>query len=123
MRESSPHLPAWRTAVKHAGYAALKFAGVLPLQRPMHPAGVPVKVDIMFWIERWDGCETADPYCLDVTHSGDIDKLTRAVLDGLTAAGVWADDRQVATLVAEREWAMPGVAPGALITITRKDTE
>ncbi len=32
----------------------------------------------------------------------DLDKLIRAVLDGLTEAGVWGDDGQVASLVATK---------------------
>jgi Holliday junction resolvase RusA-like endonuclease len=32
----------------------------------------------------------------------DLDKLTRAVLDGLTRAGVWADDGQVVELRATK---------------------
>ena len=35
----------------------------------------------------------------------DIDKVTRTVLDALTVAGVWGDDAQVASLVAEKRYA------------------
>lgn len=39
----------------------------------------------------------------------DIDKLTRAVLDGLTDAHVWQDDGQVVSLRVEKIYGQPGV--------------
>jgi crossover junction endodeoxyribonuclease RusA len=38
----------------------------------------------------------------------DLDKLLRALLDGLTAGGAWLDDSQVAQLAATKEWGQPG---------------
>ena len=52
----------------------------------------------------------------------DLDKLVRAVGDALTLAGVWHDDRQVATITAEKvylgevtRWAF--LRPGVLIRV------
>jgi len=45
----------------------------------------------------------------------DLDKLARAVLDGLTAGGAWKDDSQVVVLVAEKLYA---AGPGCRIIIT-----
>lgn len=36
--------------------------------------------------------------------AGDIDKLTRAVLDALTDAGTWGDDGQVVELIASKDY-------------------
>jgi len=36
------------------------------------------------------------------TTRGDLDKLVRAVLDGITLAGLWRDDSQVVSLHAEK---------------------
>jgi Holliday junction resolvase RusA-like endonuclease len=47
----------------------------------------------------------------------DVDKLARAVLDGLKAAGMYADDAQVIDLHAIKSYARRGQAPGAVITI------
>lgn len=47
----------------------------------------------------------------------DIDKLIRAVLDGLTAAGAWNDDSQVVSLAAAKQYVSPGQPPGCVITI------
>lgn len=56
-----------------------------------------------------------------VTRTGDLDKFERAVLDALTAAGVWPDDSFVVRLQCEKTY--PGISrdalpvPGALIRI------
>lgn len=47
----------------------------------------------------------------------DIDKLARAVLDGLVMGGVMADDGQVASLSCCKVYARNGEAPGALIEV------
>lgn len=39
---------------------------------------------------------------------GDLDKLVRAVLDGLTRGGLIVDDRHVTDLSAAKFWALPG---------------
>jgi Holliday junction resolvase RusA-like endonuclease len=49
-------------------------------------------------------------------HSGDVDKLARAVLDSLTGV-VYLDDSQVRPLVVDKQWAGPA-GPGVTITIT-----
>jgi crossover junction endodeoxyribonuclease RusA len=48
----------------------------------------------------------------------DLDKLARAVLDGLTAGGAWHDDGQAAILHAAKQWATPGRPEGCIIEIT-----
>ena len=44
----------------------------------------------------------------------DLDKLTRALLDGITDAGVWVDDGQVITLHVDKRY---GEAPGVHVII------
>jgi Holliday junction resolvase RusA-like endonuclease len=46
----------------------------------------------------------APMYCI---KAPDIDKLTRAILDALTDAGVWKDDAQVVKVVATKMYADP----------------
>lgn len=45
------------------------------------------------------------------SHKPDLDKLTRAVLDAVTDAGLWADDAQVVSLRAAKRYVtnQPGV--------------
>ena len=48
----------------------------------------------------------------------DLDKLARSTLDALTAAGVWADDGQVASLILSKIYTDgPADQPGAVIEI------
>ena len=47
----------------------------------------------------------------------DIDKLVRALLDGLTVAGVWNDDRRVVELYAAKVWAIEHLPPGAWVRV------
>lgn len=47
---------------------------------------------------------------------GDLDKLVRAVLDGLTRGGTIVDDRHVTELSATKFWAEPG-DEGVAITV------
>lgn len=47
----------------------------------------------------------------------DLDKLLRALLDGLTAAGVWRDDAQVASISAAKVYARHGEACGVVIDV------
>jgi Holliday junction resolvase RusA-like endonuclease len=48
----------------------------------------------------------------------DVDKLARALLDGVTDAGVWKDDSQVTDLRVEKVY---GAAPGVHVVISRAD--
>lgn len=121
MRESSPHLPAWRKALRLAAYEALAAAGVQPTDRPLFPKGTPIKCYLGFLVDWPQGAaEQPGGFPLDIRGSGDIDKLTRAVLDAMSAAGVWADDRQVVDVHATRNWATQRGRPGVNIDITNK---
>lgn len=53
------------------------------------------------------------------TVKPDIDKLVRAILDGLTEAGIWKDDSQVVDLIARKVYVSAN--PGVTATITTKD--
>ncbi|AHH98270.1 RusA family crossover junction endodeoxyribonuclease [Kutzneria albida] len=47
----------------------------------------------------------------------DLDKLTRAVCDALTYAGLWADDSQVVDMHPSKRIAEPGEQPGCHIRV------
>jgi crossover junction endodeoxyribonuclease RusA len=69
-------------------YRTGRNAGRLRDGAPVHPAGKP-----------------------------DIDKLARAVLDGLTDGGAWKDDGQVVTLTAIKVYATTGTPTGCRIEL------
>lgn len=50
----------------------------------------------------------------------DLDKMTRAIMDGLKEAGVYRDDALVVKILVAKQYAgdTPDLAPGAWITIT-----
>ena len=106
MVESSVDGPRWRrTIAKH----------VLALGWPAIEG--PCEVDMTFWFDPASVGHVLDPLDLDDypthAHIGDIDKLVRNVLDALgvdktgkgNGAGVYADDRQVVRVLADKVWA------------------
>lgn len=106
--ESSRHLPAWRHTI--TTHTRQTWAGP-PLTGPIH-------LDIEFVMPRpkaW-GRRRQDP----MIQRPDIDKLCRAVLDGITGI-ILADDSQVTTLTARKRRARPNETPGVHLT-PRKDT-
>jgi len=56
-----------------------------------------------------------------MTKMPDLDKLVRAVCDGLTDAGIWDDDSQVIRLIARKDYA-DNCEPGVDIQVTRLET-
>lgn len=116
MVESSPDLWPWRNAVTLA--AAQKMEGQPPFEGP-------VAVVVTFRFKRpqshFGTGKNAGQLRASAPrfHSGtpDIDKIQRSTFDGLTDAGVWGDDAQVASVSADKEFADHGEKPGALILV------
>lgn len=48
----------------------------------------------------------------------DIDKLVRAVLDGLVAGGLLADDSRVVRLATDKKYVEPGQNPGVIVIVS-----
>lgn len=115
VEQQNRRVKSWREDVKHAAVDAL--AG-------RSPAEGPLEVTIVFRLQRPQahyGRRGGQPYLKPtapayVDRMPDLDKLERATLDALTAAGVWRDDGQVARLMTEKVYADPGI-PGADITV------
>jgi Holliday junction resolvase RusA-like endonuclease len=51
----------------------------------------------------------------------DLDKLFRLILDSLTHAAVWADDKLAGRLTGEKHWTETGLGPRTEITIYRRN--
>ena len=94
--ESSPKLPAWRKAVSEAVVEGMKASGDLGKFEGA------VKVEAVFYLTRRPTVKRALPIV-----PPDVDKLTRSLLDGITAkgAGVWRDDSQVVRLEVSKVYA------------------
>lgn len=113
MIEMSKAVGPWREAVR----AETQRKVTMPL------AG-PVAVRVWFMLKRPNGhCRTGrnahllrDGAPARPAGTPDLDKLIRAVLDGLTQGGAWKDDAQVVTITAAKHYADQG-PPGCKIEI------
>lgn len=99
--EDSKKSAPWRDSVSAAAVDAM--GGALPLTGP-------VEVTVTF---RFVRPRSVKKRPLPSVRP-DVDKLSRAVLDGLTAAGVYTDDSRVVDLHARKRYAD---TPGADITV------
>ena len=84
-------LRSWRSAIVDAARAEMTFADPMELG--------PVRVTLMFFLRQPKRPKAAVP----ITKP-DADKLARAVLDGMTDAGVFRDDSQVTTLTVRKRY-------------------
>jgi crossover junction endodeoxyribonuclease RusA len=115
--ESSPHLASWRENVSWEAVAARGH-------RPLFTG--PVAVRLTAYFVRPDTHYTAGgelvpdaPHYPTTRQIGDIDKLARAVLDGITGTLI-EDDRQVAQLLANKAW---GDTERCVVTVIDLDGE
>ena len=113
MVESSRAVGPWREAVRAETQRAMN--GHLPAFGPVH-------VEAFFYLPRPKSHYRTGRNAHLLRPSAprypfgkpDVDKLARAVLDGLTAGGAWRDDSQVVRLLAIKEYGIDVV--GAVIT-------
>jgi crossover junction endodeoxyribonuclease RusA len=114
MVEMSKAVGPWREAVRAETQRVATYVS----------AG-PVEVDLTFYMVRPKGHYRTgrnahllrDAAPILPAGKPDLDKLARAVLDGLTAGGAWKDDSQVAVLICRKLYAL-SAGPGCRITVT-----
>lgn len=125
---NAKRLRPWRDTVRIAATDAIREMHP-DAERPLFPRGTPVEVTMTFTMRRprshygtgrnFQALKAGAP----THHVGfpDCDKAQRAILDALTAAGVWDDDRQAVICHGTRVY--PGTSrdsldiPGALIRV------
>lgn len=115
MVEASKRLPGWRNDVAFAAQQAM------PVDWPRNGA---MRLDLVFrfarpqshYNSRGELKPTAPQF--HTTATGDIDKLTRAIGDSLTAAAVWLDDAQLVEMHVYRVFASNTEPPGVTGTVT-----
>lgn len=85
------------------------------------PEGVPVRVDVLAVFERPRRLSRKKdaPGLLEMAKRPDIDNVVKAVLDGLSTAGVrvFHDDGQVQVIRAEKVYAEKGQGPRTVIRV------
>ena len=119
--DNAKTLKPWREAVKTAALEAMhgrdRFTGdvgiscVFTFDRPQSHFGTGRNAGVL---------KPSAPKRPTGGHSGDLDKLERAIYDALTDGGVWRDDCQVAMSDASKVYVgTPGALdkPGARITV------
>jgi Holliday junction resolvase RusA-like endonuclease len=84
----------WRQAIVDATQNVM--AGRLPVEE------APVELAVTFFLPR---PKSAPKRFTEPARKPDTDKLLRAVMDALTAAGVWRDDAQVVLVVTRKAFA------------------
>lgn len=103
--DANPRLKAWRAQVRAAAEAAVEDAGWETLDEPC-------QVHLGFTMPRpkrprW-GVPAVKP---------DLDKLTRAVFDALTDAGVWKDDSRVVSMEVTKRYEDDEAVPGVWVEV------
>jgi hypothetical protein len=120
LKESSTDGPLWRRHVKAGAHRALRdnLGGVHVGWVTGFPTVLPVRVLMRFGFERIVGTKVEGAEHAPVSqYFGDLDKLIRNVLDALTDAGVYADDRQVTRCEAEKRYVASGEVAHTLIEV------
>lgn len=108
MREASKRVKPWRELVTQCAAIAADENNLLA---PLSP---PYQVEVWFYITKPRTTLAKHPVAPTV---GDLDKLVRAVNDGLKTGGLIQDDRFIIRLTAEKAWADKD-GPGAVIRVT-----
>lgn len=124
--ESSKNVKPWRQSVVYASAALAEEQGILSLLPILHP----VIVEIEFLFPRpkshygtGKNAETlkpSAPYWTVSAMDGDLDKICRASIDGLSESSgglLIKDDKLVVSLSASKRYCATGEHPGANISI------
>lgn len=105
--DANKRLKPWRAAVRSAAEEAIRDDEWATLDEPC-------RVRLAFTMPR-----PKRPRWVLPAVKPDLDKLTRAVFDALTDAGVWTDDSRVVSLQVDKIYAGEGMGetPGAWIEV------
>lgn len=110
LAESSKAVKPWRESIRWS---------ILEQWRGAQMLG-PVTVELQFVMPR--PASTPKRSTPPAIKRPDIDKLSRACLDAIGSAGVYADDSQVTTMRATKRLADIGETPGCRITVQAAET-
>lgn len=116
MVESSKALGPWREAVRAETQRALESGG------ESRPRGVAIAAYVAFYLPRPKGHYRANgelkPSAPDYpTTVPDVDKLLRAVFDGMAAGGAFENDSQIVQVYTSKDYATRDLLPGLVATL------
>lgn len=104
--EANPGLKGWRSAVCLEVKRAMLAAEVAPAH------GGPMVVELVFVFERPKSVKRDW-----MSVKPDVDKLCRAVLDGVSDSGFWLGDQQVVELHALKRYGVDGEPAGVWVDL------
>ena len=109
LTESSKHVAEWRATVT-----------TITRHHTVTPTTGPVEIILEFVMPRTKtmGTKPAPP----MVQQPDLDKLVRAVLDGIVDGGGIEDDSFVTAIQASKRRAVPGEDPGVNVTVRPDET-
>lgn len=110
MFDSNKKLKAWRSQVTAT---ALKHR--LASDHDTFGPQVPVGVVLLFRLAKPKSVTREFP-----AVKPDLDKLVRSVMDGLTDAGIWADDSQVISIHASKKYCNDSDTMGVSVNVFAK---
>jgi len=130
--ESSSKVKPWRMAVKYAAMDAMrdsdtrKTVGAVDSYTAMTGE---IVVEVWFYLPRPKGHYGTGRNTSQIRESApmrpnvrpDLDKLLRSTFDALGEAGVWGDDSQVVSVLAQKVYAHSKFPPGAKIRVDSYD--
>lgn len=108
-------LESWRDTVTAAALKVVEARG----GGPLWPRGAPVVVTLRFFMPPTAAAERAHARGLETVPCTrpDWEKISRAVGDAMTVAGVYRDDGQVARAIVDKLWALDR-PPGVDVTVS-----
>lgn len=111
---SRPRVTRWRTFYeepyntwKDTAEAALSGLKLQPLDGPLQ-----LRLEVLCTKPRTSKLDMPRP---------DVDNFAKAVMDALTKAQAWHDDKQVGRLIVDKWWAAKGEQAGIRIEITPRE--
>jgi len=108
--DSNKNLTAWRDTIRK----------VASTRRPLKPIDTPVKVEAAFFFEK--PRTTRFKEAPSGKGPGDLDKLLRAIGDGLEQSRILTNDARIVEWHATKSWCRQGEKPGAKITSEKAHT-
>lgn len=109
LREANPKLKAWRENL--AAQVRMQLPDGMGFKK--HE---PVRAVILVYLPKPKSVTRSRP-----TVKPDLDKLCRAIFDGLTMANVWSDDSQCVEVKIAKHYCLEGDTPKVFINLHTSD--
>lgn len=120
MIESVTQSKPWRNRVQAAIVRHVRALANGEISASQSHAG-PVNVELVFTFDRPEGCDLPYPTIAGGSDAlGDLDKLTRNILDALQGCGLISNDANVVLIAAMKLWTdqVPGAKQGVEIKVS-----